>query len=412
MKSDLDRLMDERGLDAIIVVAGEGYSAQVDYLTGGITITGGMVLKKRGDAPRVVAGPMETAEAAATGLEVTTLYALGYTDVLAAYDNDDRQAQAAMWGRALGWIGVPEGRVGLYGNAEFGQVMQLVPRIRELNPQYEFVGEPAGATIFDVAYVTRDADELRRIQSVARRTSEVVNATREFLSRHRASDDDIVIKDDGTPLTIGDVKRFVRHQLLDRDLEEAHMIFAQGRDAGFPHSRGEESQALRLGESIVFDLFPFEAGGGYFHDMTRTWSLGYARDDVLETYNQVMTAFDMALEAFGVGKGTHVPQEAVLDFFESRGHQTLRTHPGTQQGYVHSLGHGVGLNIHEKPGMRHQIRNEVFQAGTVVTIEPGLYYPEKGYGVRVEDTYYVSEQGDLISLTDVPKDLIVPLRGR
>jgi Xaa-Pro aminopeptidase len=404
--------MEERNLDALIITAGEGYSAQIDYLTGGITITGGMVLKKRGEAPRVIAGPMETAEAGATGLEVATLYALGYSDVLALHGNDEHRTQAAMWARALEWIGVTEGRVGLYGSVPIGHYMEMLPRIRELNPQYTFVGELAGATIFDAAYVTRDADELRRIQSVARRTSEVVNATREFLSTHRASDDEIVIKEDGSPLTIGDVKRFVRHQLLDRDLEEEHMIFAQGRDAGFPHSRGSESEALRLGESIVFDLFPRETGGGYFHDMTRTWSLGYASDQVLETYGQVMTAFDMALEAFGVGRGTFAPQEAVLDFFEERGHQTLRTHPGTQQGYVHSLGHGVGLNIHEKPGMRHQVRNEVFQVGTVVTIEPGLYYPEKGYGVRVEDTFYVSERGDLISLTDVPKDLIVPLRGR
>lgn len=412
MKSDLDHLMDERGLAALIVIAGEHYSPQVDYLTGGIKITGGMVIKKRGDAPVVIAGPMETEEAGATGLNVTTLYALGYSEVQREYEGQTHKVNAAMWTRALEWAGVTEGKVGVYGDVSISHYLEFMPLVRELNPQYEFVGEMGSKTLFDVAYLTKDGDEMRRILSVARRTSEVVVATRDFISRHRADDHETVIKDDGTPLTIGDVKRFVRHQLLDRDLEEQHMIFAQGRDAGFPHSRGNDSEALKLGQSIVFDLFPREIGGGYFHDMTRTWSIGYASDEVREAYQQVMTAFDIGVEMFGMGKQTSLSQEAVLNYFEENGHQTARTHPGTQEGYVHSLGHGLGVNIHESPRISHLAKDDIYEAGNVVTIEPGLYYPERGYGVRVEDTFYVSPNGELISITDVPKDLIVPLRGR
>lgn len=238
-----------------------------------------------------------------------------------------------------------------------------------------------------------------------------MRATWDFISRHRADDVETVVKDDGSPLTIGDVKRFIRRELLDRDLEDTAMIFAQGRDAGFPHSRGNESEALRLGQSIVFDLFPREIGGGYHHDMTRTWCIGYAPDNVRQAYDQVMNAFDIALEHFANGKPTHLMQEAVQDYFEGLGHPTQRNKPGTGVGYVHSLGHGVGINIHESPRISHLSKDDVFATGNAITIEPGLYYPDEGFGIRVEDMLIVTPQGELLSLTDVPKELVLPLRG-
>jgi Xaa-Pro aminopeptidase len=86
--------------------------------------------------------------------------------------------------------------------------------------------------------------------------------------------------------------------------------------------------------------------------------------------------------------------------------------PGTDTGYVHSLGHGIGLNVHESPGISHQSPEKtVFKAGNVVTIEPGLYYPDRGYGIRVEDSVYIDENGHLHNLTNFPYDLVIPLDG-
>ena len=189
------------------------------------------------------------------------------------------------------------------------------------------------------------------------------------------------------------------------------MIFAQGRDAGFPHSRGEAEEVLKLGKSIVFDLFPRELGGGYHHDMTRTWCIGYAPPEVQAAYDDVMEAFDRSLEAFSIGKPTHQMQEVVQDFFEDKGHPTLRSDNKTNKGYVHSLGHGIGIHVHESPSISHTRKDDIFQVGNVVTIEPGLYYPDDGFGVRVEDLFIVTEQGELISLTPFKKDLVLPLNG-
>ena len=167
---------------------------------------------------------------------------------------------------------------------------------------------------------------------------------------------------------------------------------------------------LRLGQAIVFDLFPRELGGGYHHDMTRTWCIGYAPPEVQADYDTVMEAFDIGVEAFGLNKPTHLMQEAVLDHFESKGHATTRTDSATMEGYIHTLGHGVGIEIHERPSISHLRRDEVCQIGNVLTIEPGVYYPERGYGVRVEDLFIVDEHGELVSLTPFRKDLVIPLR--
>lgn len=410
MKSDLDNLMRERGLDALLIFASHDHSAALDYLTGGVRITGGIAVKLPDHAPVLIVNGMEVAEAGATGLEVYDYFKMGLQEAREAAEGDLKAAQILFWGGCLGRLGLESGTVGVYGTTDVNDALAVIDGLREKFPQYTFKGE-LKPTLFDEAYKTKDEHELARIKSVAQRTSAVVKATWDYISRHRADENETVINEDGTPLTIGDVKRFVRRELLDRDLEDTDMIFAQGSDAGYPHSRGEEKQALQLGQAIVFDLFPREIGGGYHHDMTRTWCIGYAPDNVRRAYDEVMTAFDIAVEQFSVGRPANFMQEAVQDYFESHGHPTLRNTPGTDKGYVHGLGHGLGLNIHESPRIAHNVKDDVFAVGNVITIEPGLYYPEQGFGVRVEDTLIVTQRGELLALTDMPKDLILPLRG-
>ncbi len=101
-------------------------------------------------------------------------------------------------------------------------------------------------------------------------------------------------------------------------------------------------------------------------------------------------------------------QELTCDIFEEQGHKTLRSHPGTQEGYVHSLGHGLGLQIHSRPRLS-AVSTDTIQPGQVLTVEPGLYYPERGFGVRVEDTVVVEADGAIRSLTPFPKDLVIPV---
>jgi Xaa-Pro aminopeptidase len=408
MKADLHRLMQARGLDGLVVECTDHFSAPRAYLTGGVSITQGKIVLKTGGEPILIVNPMEIEEAAKSGLRVVSYLDLGWAELFKAAQGDRDQVAVEFWARCLRAAGIDAGTVGVYGVGEFNRLLTVMEKLRAAHPQYGFVGE-SGLTIFDEASLTKDADEVARLRDIGARVAEVWAAVWDFLSGHRAQDGRLVGADDAL-LTIGAVKRFVRRALLDRDLEDTDMIFAQGRDGGFPHSRGEADAPVLVGEPIVFDLFPRELGGGYHHDSTRTWCIDHAPDAVHEVYEQVMEAFDLAIELIRPGVKTTVVQSAVQDYFEAHGHATTRSDPNATNGYVHSLGHGIGLNIHERPSFSHLVEDKL-SVGNVFTIEPGLYYPERGFGVRVEDTFYLDTQGELHSLTPFRKDLILPLRG-
>jgi len=408
MKADLDRLMAARGLQAIVVAGDELYSAERDYLGNGARVTGGLVIKVRGSAPVMIVNPMEIEEARSSGLQAFSWQELGWAQLLQQADGERERAQAALWQRALQRLEVPPGRVGVYGNVVASGFIELLPELQALEG-YEFCGE-RGLTLFDEAAMTRDEQELARIRRVAAGTNATLRATWDFSAGHRATGD-VVSDAAGRPLTIGALRRFVRRTLLDYDLEDTGMILAQGRDAGFPHSRGQDAQPLRCGEALVFDLFPREYGGGYHHDVTRTWCPGHASPALTAAHETVLRAFQAALDAYEEpGQPTRALQEAVLDCFEAAGHPTPRSHPGTDVGYVHSLGHGLGLAIHERPSLSH-LGEDRLQVGNVFSIEPGLYYPEQGYGLRLEDTVCIDEAGALLTLTDFHKRLLLPLTG-
>ncbi|MDZ4767714.1 MAG: M24 family metallopeptidase [Chloroflexota bacterium] len=412
MKRDLDSLMQQRGLDAYLVLGGilgdEGDNEILTYMSGGAPITGGTIMGARGVAPLLVVNAMEIEEAAKSGLTIMTEFDFGWAQLIETAQGDRAQAAVGLIGRIMSHVGVTAGRVGVYGRGAINRSIEFVRMLREAYPAIAFVGE-TGMTLFDEAALTKDDDELARLRSVAGRTSEVLHATWDYIAGHRA-DGDRVVDAAGAALTIGAVKRFIRRALLDRDLEDTGTIFAQGRDGGFPHSRGEAAEGLRLGQAIIFDLFPRELGGGFHHDCTRTWSIGFATPDVQRAYDQVRDAFDIAIDTFRIGMTAKQLQGGVQDYLEAQGHPTTRSHPGTTSGYMHSLGHGVGLAIHERPSLSH-LSEDVLQAGMVISIEPGLYYPDDGFGVRLEDLVYVDAGGSLVSLTDFHNDLILPLRG-
>ena len=98
------------------------------------------------------------------------------------------------------------------------------------------------------------------------------------------------------------------------------------------------------------------------------------------------------------------------EMFAGKGHVTIAQDLTTREGYLHSIGHGLGLNIHEKPfsGLT-AAPDDVLVPGVVFTIEPGLYYPERGMGVRIEDTIYLNQQGRFEIVAEYPYDLVIPI---
>jgi len=410
MRSDLDQLMAERQIDAFIIPGSEGRNTYRDYLTGGAHASA-MIVKKRGEEPILIVNHMEIDEARKSGLPVMTHDEFNMGEIFKKHGRGTPEARAALWEQYIEKLGL-HGRVTFYGTADMQYALSLLRFLEKTFAEKLEIVIDKTPDIFELAYETKDADEIEKMREVGKRSGAVMQATRQWLAGHRAQDGDIV-DEAGKPLTIGAVKQFVRLKLLEHDLEDSGgMIFAQGRDAGVPHSRGEHDAVLRVGQSIVFDLFPSPIGGGYFHDMTRTWCLGFAPAEVQRDYDLVMGVFHRSLEEIALGEPVQKVATKVCEWFEAAGHPTRLSTPDAQEGYVHSLGHGLGLNIHESPGLSHLMpESTVFKAGNVLTIEPGLYYPEQGYGIRVEDTVYLDANGQLHNLTDCPYDLVIPLKA-
>ncbi|HLA44807.1 MAG TPA: M24 family metallopeptidase [Aggregatilineales bacterium] len=410
MRSDLDGLMAERNLDAFIIPGTEGHSPQRDYMTGGVHASA-MVVKKRGEAPILIVNHMEIDEAKKSGLTVMTLDDFHYSEIVTKHGRVSAATRKALWEQYIEKLGI-QGRLTLYGSTDIQYVLNIIDLLKtHFAGRLEIVLDET-PDIFAIASETKDEQELEKLRESGRRTSLVMRQVRDWISGHRA-DNGQVVDAEGKPLTIGTVKRYLRLCLLEQDMEDGGVtIFAQGHDAGVPHSRGEADDILRPGEAIIFDLFPYPIGGGYYHDTTRTWCPGFAREDVQKAYDLVKDVYFRSLEGVELGRPTKEIATKVCEWFEAAGHPTRKSTPNTTEGYTHSLGHGIGLAIHEEPGVSPASADSmVFKAGNVVTIEPGLYYPSKGYGVRIEDSLYLDEAGQLHNLTDIPYDLIVPLNG-
>jgi len=164
-------------------------------------------------------------------------------------------------------------------------------------------------------------------------------------------------------------------------------------------SRGDASAIVRPSVPIVLDIFPADRETGYFFDLTRTFCVGPIPEELAKLHADVLEAFELARREMHAGTLASSYQNLVCDFFEQRGYPTTRSHPATLEGYVHSLGHGVGLDVHEKPffGLSPTNLDQV-EPGDIVTIEPGLYFPDRELGVRIEDTLVVNEDGRVETL--------------
>jgi len=213
-------------------------------------------------------------------------------------------------------------------------------------------------------------------------------------------------------VTLGDLRTRLHLEFTRAGLEGGESIVSQGRDAGVPHNRGNDADLLTAGRPVIVDIFPGEAGGGYYSDFTRTICMGRASDELRRMYGDVNDAFRLAMDTVKVGGACRSYQEAVCDLFEKRGHATLRTNATAEEGYVHGLGHGVGLAVHEAPRLGGPITNTtVLEPRMVITIEPGLYYPSRGMGARIEDLVLVRPDGAMENLTPAPYTFEIEPRG-
>ncbi len=412
MKSDLDALMGEKNLDALIVLGNADHNPPMYYMTGGGHVNDALLFKKRGQEAILFHLDMERDEAAKTGLKTQPYSKYPEKELLEQAKNDTLLKDALRLELIFNEMGVTAGRVGVYGFTDLSAAFGLLSRLQKRMPALDLIGESREQSLFMRAMETKDESEIARIRKMGQVTTEVVGKVADYLTSCQVRDDEVLLQEDGSPLTIGDVKGMINLWLAERGAENPEgTIFAIGRDAGVPHSVGNPDDFLRLGRTIVFDIYPCEAGGGYFYDFTRTWSLGYATPEAQQLYDDVYESYHHVVENLDLNAPFKDYQKLVCDFFEARGHPTPQNTDAPVEGYVHSLGHGLGLNVHERPfSGAAATEKDRLAPGVVMTIEPGLYYPEQGMGVRLEDTYWVRPDGRMEMLAEYPQDFVLKMK--
>jgi Xaa-Pro aminopeptidase len=199
------------------------------------------------------------------------------------------------------------------------------------------------------------------------------------------------------------MKVVMSQAFMDHGAASDDFIVAWGEQGARGHDMG--SGRIRPNTPVVIDLFPKDKESACYADMTRTFVVGEPDEEIVEWHRLVKEAVDRTIEPIKPGVTGRELFEIACDIFEAAGEKTQRTkEPGKSldEGFFHSLGHGVGLEVHEAPYLG-LLGDKPFVAGDVVTIEPGLY--RQGYGgVRLEDLVLVTEDG-YENLTSFPYDL-------
>jgi Xaa-Pro aminopeptidase len=411
MKSDLDALMQARGLDALLIFGDAEHNPPMYYFVGGGHVSAALLIKKAGSEPILFYNDMERDAAAKSGIETISFSKFPMSEFEEQAHGDRVLANALRFKKIFEEHGLSSGRVAVYGKVEISGLFGILMKLMPLMPELEFVAEGLNNTLL-YAMETKDDMEVARIRQMGAVTTTVVRMVQDYITSCDVREDEVLLKEDRTPLTIGDVKGKIALWLAERGAVDSEgVIFAIGRDAGVPHSVGDPADLMTLGKTIVFDIFPAEKGGGYFYDFTRTWSLGYATPEAQAMYDQVHEIYNTVIENLDLNASFIDYQRMTCEYFESKGHRSQLNTRAPLDGYVHSLGHGVGLNIHERPGSNLTAGpDNILKPGVVITIEPGLYYPEKGMGFRIEDTYWVRSDGKIELLAEYPYDFVLPMR--
>jgi Xaa-Pro aminopeptidase len=204
-------------------------------------------------------------------------------------------------------------------------------------------------------------------------------------------------------ITVEEIKAAILQRFLDLGASADELIVSHGPQSAIGHDAG--SGEILRDEPVVIDLFPHDNASGVYADMTRTFVFGEPSDELRHWYGLCKRALDRALGEIRAGVTGRSVFDGTCEIFEAAGFATPRKKEDgvpLEEGFIHSLGHGVGLEVHEAPSLG-LLGTDPLVAGDAVSVEPGLYRPGYG-GLRLEDLVLVTDDG-CENLTDFPYDL-------
>ena len=264
----------------------------------------------------------------------------------------------------------------------------------------------ADRELFEGRRRAKNERELAGVRRAQRAAEAGMRAAAELLAASEPNGGGVLIAD-GEPLTSERIKDAIRAAFSAHDAGADEILVAHGAQGAVGHDLG--SGPIPPGAPVIIDLWPQDRASGCFADMTRTFVAGAPPSEELTAWHALCReALARSVDAVAPGIPGRDVWGAACDVFEAAGHPTQRTKaPGEvlRDGFFHSLGHGIGLEVHEAPGLGRG--PDVLVEGDVLAIEPGTY--RQGYGgVRLEDLVLVTSDGAEV-LTDFPYELVVVL---
>lgn len=290
-----------------------------------------------------------------------------------AYDGVQLMPQERRWTDAVAAV-VREQGVKVLGFEDGTTTVQVYNQLIESLGDHAADLIPVGDTV-DSLRAVKTTEELGLLETALRMTDQA------FIAAERRIE---------AGMTEKQAADIIREELraAGSDGESFDTIVASGPNAAKPH-HAPGDRVIGEGEPVIIDMGALHAG--YAGDLTRTVWFGHASQQLVTIYRIVQAAFDACVAAARPGM-TGVELDAVA--------RDLFAEHDMDQHFVHSLGHGLGLRVHEAPSASAR-STDTLAPGNVVTIEPGLYLPDWG-GVRIEDVVVITEDGNR-NLTGAPK---------
>lgn len=394
--------MEKKDIDWIILSGDRQKSTDIRYFLKDLTFASPIILIKKSEEPIIIHNILESEEALQSKAKTICRDEIVSREEIRKLSSSKEQTEIFIK-KCIEKFDI-SGKILLLGNQPFQRAFMIYEILKNIdNIKLADIGD---SEIMKKVREIKTQDEIDKIQDVSTKVSGIYKEIRNLL-KDGVIRDSLLFDKSGKPIKLGDIRHLVEKIIAEQGLSGSEIpIISMGEEAASPHMTGNVEMQVREGSPIVIDIFPNDNKTGYFSDMTRTFCVGKTSDYVKTLYNNVKEAYEIGKKSVKLGEKTSIPDIAVSDFFVQKGYKTTRDNAGTKEGYIHSLGHGVGLDVHESPRVSF-VAKDIFQKMSVFTIEPGLYYKSKSAGIRLEDTFYIDHNGNLKNMTSFPMKLSV-----
>ncbi len=383
MRTDLDKILTEKDIEALLLYSDSYRDANMFYLTRFLAPDPFIFLKKVDKEPILVVSQMEYPRAQKQSVVKDVRSYLDYDYLVVV-----KSAKLLNHGKSKFIAHVTKKELGrgtkICVPPDFPVFVADVLRAEGLTIKPMF-------GVVEKSRETKDAHELETIKTIQRINEKVTSEAINLIADSKVGSNKNLLHK-GESLTVGKIKSFLGNKFLENGcLPEEEIIVACGVKSSNPHYLGESEDKLKADQPIIIDVYPRSIQKRYWTDMTRTVVKGKVSGKLKKMFDAVFAAKNASLDSIQAGAVSSCVYNVCCDILEKKGFETTRGGKKVNKGMTHDLGHGVGLQIHESPKLS-ELSTSQLEEHVVITVEPGLYDPNVG-GVRLEDIIEVTKSG-------------------